>query len=297
MTNDIRVVHFLGAGRSGSTLLNILLDNHPDVIGAGEVGIVPRALWLEGIPCACGQSGYECPLWSSIWKEWVSRTRQSDIAHYIWLQGQFERYRRLPRLLDPKLQNSPDFLEYADLTLKLYTAMREVSGASLIVDSSKNPVRALALSRISGIDLHPLLLTRDVRGVSWSRKRFRPNAMSTSLWRSALNWQVTNLVSELTIRYVGKSIRLRYEDIVSSPSESLSAVGNTVGIDMSGIAKLVSDGSPLRSGHVGAGNRMRRKSAIILKPDTRWLGEMPIRQQSFVWWISAWMMHKYGYKR
>ena len=84
-----------------------------------------------------------------------------------------------------------------------------MSGKRVLVDSSKNPARALALTMLPDIDLHLLHLVRDPRGYAWSRVKTlawtangesapRPTSWAAS---AAIRWLSTNLVSE----YVAKT--------------------------------------------------------------------------------------------
>ncbi len=50
----------------------------------------------------------------------------------------------------------------------MYEAVRHVSGANVIVDSTKDAAYAHAMRRMAGVDLRVLHLVRDSRGVAWS---------------------------------------------------------------------------------------------------------------------------------
>lgn len=47
------IVYIAGTGRSGSTLLDMLLSSHPLAFGAGELSAV-FVEWAEGGLCTCG---------------------------------------------------------------------------------------------------------------------------------------------------------------------------------------------------------------------------------------------------
>ncbi len=92
----VKVLKIAGLGRSGSTILDIALGNHPAIESVGEVGNLMRNGWvsrgsLRGIErkkrrvplCTCGKrldvlyvgSPEEaCPFWSEVRREWVERT-------------------------------------------------------------------------------------------------------------------------------------------------------------------------------------------------------------------------------
>ncbi len=67
--------------------------------------------------------------------------------------------------------DDPRFARYAEYTGALFNAIADLSGADVIVDSSKSPARALALSRTPGLDVRMLHLVRDVRGVAYSLRK------------------------------------------------------------------------------------------------------------------------------
>ena len=183
----VKVVKITGLGRSGSTILDVVLGTHPQIESVGEVGNIVRNGWisresLRGIPkdklrvpiCTCGKRldvlyvdtpDEACPFWSSVRREWVERTDGDSIESYPKLQNDFELKRRWPRLLYEKRRPSAPFRSYARLTRTFFQSIRAVSGKPIIVDSAMVPVRALALGMIPGIDLYVVHLVRDGRGV------------------------------------------------------------------------------------------------------------------------------------
>src|ERR1019366_6712916 len=74
---------------------------------------------------------------------------------------------RVPaELLGGKLRRA-----YEDALSRLYSAIREVAGKSVVVDSSREASQALVLARIPSIDLRVLHLVRDSRAVAFSYSR------------------------------------------------------------------------------------------------------------------------------
>ena len=104
----VRVLEITGLDRSGSTILDILLGNHPHIESVGEVGNIIRNGWisresLRGIDpkklrvpiCTCGKRldilyvdtpDEVCPFWSSVRREWVERTEPDSVESYPKLQ-------------------------------------------------------------------------------------------------------------------------------------------------------------------------------------------------------------------
>ena len=198
----MKVLKITGLGRSGSTILDVVLGNHPQIESVGEVGNLIRNGWisrksLRGIPekslrvplCTCGKRldvlyvdapEKACPFWSRVRREWVERVDpRDDIEGYPKLQNDFELKRRwsrygldpLPRLLYERCRPSARFRSYARLTRAFYESIRAASGRDVVLDSAMFPVRTFALSMVPGIDLYAVHLVRDCRGVVASHRK------------------------------------------------------------------------------------------------------------------------------
>jgi hypothetical protein len=90
--------------------------------------------------------------------------------------------------------------DYIDVLSRLYQAIKEVSNASYIVDSSKVPQFAWLLEEMPGAELHIIHLVRDSRATtySWQRQRLRPEIAGKaqlmdrhSVVRSAFEWNLS----------------------------------------------------------------------------------------------------------
>ncbi len=190
----VKVLKITGLGRSGSTILDVVLGNHPEIESVGEVTRLIRTGWisresLHGIPqkrlrrpiCTCGKRldvlyvdtpEEACPFWSGVRREWVERTDGEDgIESYPKLQNDFELKRRWPRLLYEKRRPSALFRSYARLTRAFFESVRAVSDKPLIVESTMVPIRTYALGMVPGIDLYVIHLVRDARGVIASHRK------------------------------------------------------------------------------------------------------------------------------
>lgn len=306
--NPVQVLFVSGSGRSGSTLLDIVLGSHPDVQGVGELVNAARNGWLRNEPCSCGRSANDCPFWSEVrrvWAEWGVH----DLERYVVLQDVFERYRQLPRLLRERYKPSAEFREYAASTRTLFETIRAVGGRKIVVDSSKNPMRALALSMVPAIDLSLVHLTRDGRGVAASLNRswrkgeeegVTRDVKGRPVWRTAAFWILVNLASELVRRLLrpGKSVRVRYEGLVENPKGVLGSIGSLVNVDFSSLADSLAHGGSVSALHNIAGNRLRMVKEVHLRPDAgSWRETLSERQQQTCWVLMGWLLRSYGYKR
>jgi hypothetical protein len=327
----VKVLKITGLGRSGSTILDVVLGNHSQIESVGEVGNLIRNGWisresLQGIDpgrlrvpiCTCGKRldvlyvdapDEACPFWSSVRREWVERTDRDSIESYPKLQNDFEGNKRWPRLLYERRRPSALFRSYARLTLDLFESIRAVSGKPIVVDSSKSPVRAFALGMIPGIDLYVVHLVRDGRGLITSlRKTFEKDLEAGimwdhkghPMWKTVVRWVVLNLASEWVCIQLGpkRTMRLRYEDFVADPEAALGKIGSLIELDLTSVADAASSGKPMQAGHNIGGNRTRKSGFIVLRPDNEeWKTALSPTEQRLAWMLMGWLMRRYGYKR
>jgi hypothetical protein len=328
----VTVLKVTGLGRSGSTILDIVLGNHPQIESVGEVSNIIRNGWishesLRGIDprrirvpiCACGKRldvpnidapVEACPFWSRVRREWVERTDRDSIESYPKLQDAFERQRRWPRLLYEKRRPSTLFRSYARLTLAFFESIRAVSGKPIIVDSSKRPVRAFTLGMIPGIDLRVVHLVRDGRGVITSlRKTFKKDIQAGIMWdhkghpmrKSAVHWIDQNLQTEWVCTQLGpeRAIRLRYEDFVADPKSVLEEIGSLIELDLTNVADAATSGKPMQVGHNIGGNRTKKSAIVTLRPELaeEWKTALSPTEQQLSWMFMGWLMRRYGYDK
>jgi len=307
--DPLRVVYIMGAGRSGSTVLAALLGNHPAMENAGELSQLARLGWINGEYCACAQPGNQCPFWCGVRREWQRRIGGDDLEGYVARQRRFEHSRGcLLRLARQQRRPRPDYQLHLHQTRALLDAIGEVSGRPVIIDSSKWPSRALVLSRTPGVDLRIIYLVRDCRGVAWSQmksiekdaKAGMPRAnVPCPAWRSALEWIRVDFRVRFVLRYMPEVplLRVRYEDFVARPQETLEDIGKICGLDLRPVGKAFAAGEPMGVGHAIAGNRLRMAGSVRLKPDTEWLARMSPADRWICWSLSGWRMRQYGYSK
>ncbi len=263
------IIYISGYGRSGSTLLTILLDNIEGVVGLGEVGNLPRYMGKQGRECSCNNFYSNCDFWGDVINNLPSGT--NFIEELGTIQRKVEPWNRgwatTQRIKKQYNQKIKTFFEKVFRT----------TGARAVVDSSKSAYssmwRALALSRVPGLNVFVVHLVRDAEAVVSSCKKGRSidleldqqgrsglAAASTGL----VGWTIANLAAVQIRRYLDndQSMTLRYEDLVRSPGNQLCKI-----IDQSHLSQDAS--TPLQKndefavGHLVAGNRMARNNNYI----------------------------------
>jgi hypothetical protein len=307
MKHPIKVVYIMGVFRSGSTVFDTFLGNLPDFVSAGELVNVYQHAWEEGLYCACGAPGNECLFWTHVRRKWEVAVGHLDLERTIKTQHYLERFVRWPLLLLQRLRKSKRFREYERDVRALYEAVREESGSAIVVDSSKNPGRGLALSMVDGIELSVIHLVRDGRGVAWSclksfeverEKGLQVRLRPVPAWRTTIRWVAINLSASIICRlFTRRSLRIRYEDFVDHPGRVLDQVAEFLDADVTALKASIAAGKPLTTRHTIAGNRVRMNREIALEHDAEWRTGLSWRDRAVFWSLAGGLARIYGYER
>ncbi len=303
----VPVLYIGGWGRSGSTLLSHLLGGLDRMVAVGEL----RYLWQAGPAtdelCGCGQSFSACPFWQAVGEEAFGGWDNVDIDEVLGLEAAVLRHRNIPLLALPRLfpEHARKVERYAELTARVYAAILTVSGAEIVVDSTKNPPYAYFLRRAPGVGLRVLHLVRDSRGVvhSWMKRVERPEITGDSAyfdefspWRAGIRWMECNLAFDV-LRLRTPTARMRYEALAAQPAAEVARAMHALGeeVDVSALA----DGSVEVAGqHSVRGNPMRfSHGRQRVRADEAWRRDMagPVRRTVLaLTWPLLW---RYGYLR
>ena len=263
--NKVKVLYFAGSGRSGSTILNIILGNHPEVFGGGELQNMRQVYNPEKI-CSCQNSVIDCGFWSSIIKTWSASIDEKSIDEGLLKWREYEgvfSFRPWMRMLFGLGRNSSDSQSYLKNTTAFLKAVQQVSEKPVLVDISKNPLRAWALEKNPNIDLRMVHLVRDGRAVMWSLKRTaeKQNRKRPS-WRASLFWAVINRMTNFVRGKVSNKIVIKYEDFTSDPETALREIGQMAEIDFSSIISKIRNNEDFHINHVMAGNGIRKAKTV-----------------------------------
>jgi len=302
--NPVRVLYIMGTARSGSTILDTVLGNHKNVESVGELINLPINGWCNNEYCACGSRANNCPYWSGVQDKWMRSTGLSDFHEYINLHNTMAQLWQRFRVFRTPDRSSVEFKKYAYLTMSLYKEIQAASGKEIIVDSSKNPLRAYLLSLIPGIDLRVVHLVRDARGVAWSKKKaykknekdgVQKDLKSNYIWYTAINWDRINLRCEWVRKKLDPkfSIKISYEEFVKEPRNTLNRIGELIDVDYSDVATNIEENRTMTVGHTVAGNKLRMSSNIQLKLDEEWKHGLSKLEQFLVWLITSGLLKRY----
>jgi hypothetical protein len=270
-----RVVYIVGWGRSGSTLLTAILGELRGAFAAGEL----RWLWSRGVIsrklCGCGVPIPECPVWSQVLER--LKDAPSDADEMAHVQATRLRSRHfLPELIKMARNGGPDdqLARYAETYVRALAAVSDVTGAEVIIDSSKNPIDALLLER-AGVELWAVNLVRDPRAVaaSWGRRKRLDDGDDEELrrfspWSSSVLWTLWNALGFLVGR---KSHRrrevVRFESFLADPEAEIDRLVEVCGLSRDGL-QLEGRCVHLSPNHLVAGNGDRfTTGAVRINPE------------------------------
>lgn len=305
------VLYIGGLGRSGSTLLDRLLGSVDGAVSAGEV----RELWTRGVRenrlCGCGEPVQVCTHWTAVAERAFGGWHALDLDDVEARAARLDRHRWIPRLLWPALGGRAfreDLAAHARMLGALYEAIAHVSGASVVVDSSKAPSYACLLRHVSGVQMRIVHLVRDPRGSahSWHKRVQRPDVVERAAHmaryhpvRIALRWTTRNALMELLGRLGVPRILVRYETLVAHPRREVSRALELVDITPAGtLDRFVQDDRvALAPSHTVQGNPMRMTSGwIALRVDEAWREAMPRRHRWAVMLLTLPLLRRYGYR-
>jgi len=303
-----RVLFIAGALRSGTTLLDRVIGAHEGFCSVGEVHNIWENSFDQNQLCGCGAPFHECIFWGKVsQRAFGVGPSEFDPKTAIHLKNSVDRIRHIPWLVSPGRPKhyQTSLVTYGELLGRLYTAIQEISGATVIVDSSKSPAHAMLMSQLPGIDVHVVHLVRDPRAVafSWQRQRRRPEihwkAEDMPVERvptSAYRWIAFNAPAELLSASKMSYCRLRYEDFVADPAVSLSKVLAPYEWADNNLARVDDLEMVLEPSHTVSGNPMRFKSGKLkLELDNEWRRAMRPRDRRLVTALTWPLLVRYGY--
>ena len=289
----MKLIYIVGAGRSGSTLLDMMLGSDSTIFSSGELVNLIHA-HLNGEYCSCGQMVEGCSFWQTIIQEWKQHNNLSyeDVQRFAVLDKKYSHPKSLKAWYCALFPfRSGNYARYLALLHSLLHTIQVNAREDTITDSSKSPVRLLNIMKVEGVDVkiihlvkHPygiiqsLLKTykKDIQqGIQYDKKP--KHAIRTSIW-----WITINLLTEFASLAVSKrKTIIKYEDLVSNPEEQLNK-----------IIEGVCFSEPMQGSHICAGNRLRMQNDVFVQRKILFPDKPSFRERIILktckWW--------YGYK-
>jgi hypothetical protein len=274
------LLYVFGSGRSGSTLVTMLLGGHPQILALGELSTLVTRSDPTAAPFrdddAFGpkvrhfwQGVREC--YESTGQSWASL----DLTH--------------PRLRQAVGWSPGRIDAWARRTQLVIECARQQAPMPVVVDSTKEPARVLLLARSGLFRLRVLHLMRDGRAVAQSYVR-RWNRFGAGV----RNWMLASVTAPALRRHVGRHrwLRLRYEYFAQDPVGALTTITNFVGLRYDPV--MLKFHSYPYLGLRGNPN-VRGGAEEVIRLDERWRTEMTAARRAAFGVVGGWLNKLYGY--
>jgi hypothetical protein len=268
-----RIVYIMGAGRSGSTVLNIILGAHPEVEAIGEA---KHWAIFKGLPREDDINSEDHIFWQNVLEEYIRLdpnfpgfSTLETIRHKVESHSGF--IKRFLKNEDSKLAD-----EYDRHLSKLFLSVYQASGKKVILDASKNISRAQRLLETSEFDVKVIHLIRDPRGIVWSFMKKNVEHKPKKPFKALLDYILLNLAA-VYLRYSFKDavLKVKYENLIRHPQRVFQQICDFIGIDEGGISEKLENGAEFKVTHIIDGNRIRKNRAIKFSPDEEWKTKLP----------------------
>jgi len=274
----LTVVYIAGFNYSGSTLLALLLNAHPQMATTGEVIGPPNFDRGRPFTCSCGEPIQECPFYQELQRR--IDMPLFDLSRGIWGTGAlapnscgasfwFGSLRntsaeRLRDSLRQRISAANAFEKKRLLNLRFYAEAARLLGTSVIVDSSKVPMQLQFLAASPEIDLEVIHLVRHPAGCAMSAAKHNGH----TLQRAATIWKrnFRTCVRQSARFAPNNTLRVRYEDLCLNPPEVLDRICRFLNIEYT--PQMLNFRA---SEHHIVGNNMRfdRQNEILLREEWR----------------------------
>ncbi len=324
----IDYIYILGASHSGSTLLAMLLNSHPEVVTIGETS--PGKMGdINTYRCSCGETINNCQFWINIIKRMKDNYPEFDIDNF-GTKFEFPSNRIVDRFLgfehrgasfellrDFILRILPGWSESEKEIMKrnftLVSSILAESGRHILVDSSKLAHRLKFLLHIPEYNIRVIHLIRDGRAVALTYMKQdefadsrEPNlrrggrgmeaehtSNSLPMEKAAGEWLRCLRSAEYLLAGIEKQqwIEVHYEELCKDTDNTLERIFEFIGLDPE---KRKKDFRSVE--HHIVGNGMRLDTTSEVKLDERWRQKLTEQDMKIFDRIAGKMNRKYGYQ-
>jgi len=309
-SGEVNLAYILSANFSGSTLLAMLLGSQPEAFTMGEMR-VPALQNPDTYRCSCGELIKQCGFWNEVSTRMAQKGIAGfDITHpnlsihdvespYVTrLLNAMPRGPVLEGVRSVALSFSPAWSAHLRDVHARNTALAEVfqdmSGARVVVDSSKLALHLKFLLKSDRLKIKALNLIRDGRAVVTSMlgHGFQRATRAETIAGAAMEWKRTNEASEtvLSTLSASQSITFQYEELCRQPEATLRKICNFLGMN----TRQINLDFRSKTQHV-LGNDMRLKSGSDIRLDERWRTTLTKEDLAVFDQVAGGMNRKYGY--
>lgn len=281
-------------GYSGSTLMDLMLNNHEKIQSVGELMFLDK--WLsENLTCSCKKQICEC----DFWKKAISLTGVKDFRLSSDILKKFPR-RNFENLITKSTLNPSVLKNLAWRYYQITSSVRSVSNAEYILDSSKQIANLKVYANSNLFNLHVIHLIRNGLAVLKSNRNSKPmpsysknkRTPTISPIRSSYRWVSSNLILERLAKSCDfKYKKIRYEDLALDSKTVMADIYKW--LNLYPAENLT---SPITEHiHNIAGSRWRFKDKVEIQVDNSGLNATNFLEKAIFKLIGGRLNKKYGY--
>ncbi|MBV1878025.1 MAG: sulfotransferase [Pseudomonadales bacterium] len=276
------LIYILSPSFSGSTLLTMMLAQHPRISTIGELKATAMGS-VDEYSCSCGEKLLACNFWRQLSKDMAQQGEAFSLSNFgthfgsrhalsnriLGAQvrgGLFEFLREKSIALIPSLAK-----EYQQITQKNRFIIEKICGlqkGDLFLDGSKDPQRLLYYQASGLYNIYVIRMFRNGRAQCHSRRLKPRNPVdhtgAVKEWVSTIK-QMDYLVQKFAD---DKVFTFQYEQLCAQTGSILDQICSWLSID-----PLSMDWSNInlkQSEHHIVGNRMRNEDSIVIRLDEKW---------------------------
>ncbi|MDY6853503.1 MAG: sulfotransferase [Thermodesulfobacteriota bacterium] len=237
-SEKIDLIYIASTGRSGSTLLEILLDSFGSIWTLGEIYVLPWEIEKNKGTCGCGKKLNDCEFWAPIISRFKTLLELNGNIHRFrddYSVSKFFRFGELINiLLGKKMSDTQSLIDFCSANRKLLSAVKKESSAykntemSYLVDSSKIFYRLFWLIQCNSISIKVIHITKDPRSFVYSKIKNEKLFLKKLLkaFRMSLRYTTENQLIERVLRNIPKenALFIRYEDLATHPEKKLEEI-------------------------------------------------------------------------
>lgn len=285
--SEYTLAYIAGSGRSGSTILDMMLGAHSNAFSTGQLAEL-RAFVDTGDHCTCGEPVATCAFWSDV-------LRSSTNLPGLNASNRFSKILLTAHASARGLTRTE--AAEAAASWRVLDTVAATSGARIVIDSSKALLRLARLDRSRELRrLRVIHLVREPRGyvtslsfstrvedadgtVGYTRVQRQPAAV--------VDWLANNLlmiVLGLTV-FRGRYDVVTYERLVADPEATLARLARSLAIEFE--AGML---PPLARAdfHLVGGNSSRLAFSR-LQYDDKWRRKLRRREQLLIRLAAGWL--------
>lgn len=318
----MKYIYVASHGRSGSTLLELLLNRQPQITALGEIEKLNLQFARDEhgkYPgrCSCGAHPAECDIWSKALEGFTNQFgatfaknpfcfRVSDIgleedwgkrALGHWMFRKVHRASRYlgyrgtlgPMLKGPLTYNGAQWFRNRHTIAE---AVASLTKASVVVDSSKDYLGMRDAYDYGSGSTKVVFLTRDVRGNVWSALKGQEKGEG-DVRRAAREWLLVNKRILLMLQGIPREdwLHVKYEDLCAHPPAVCEAICSLAGCNFSESAL----GNGAEQHHTIGGNKIRHGRVDAIRQDLDWKGRFTTREIGEIKRVAGSLAEQLGY--